>query len=233
MQHIEVDHGQSANKYCVYCKIHFRSFEGYQIHMSNKHGLSVWPASTAASSKEEIIDDLIFDHVHLEKIKMQLSVEVSIMKHISGEEEEPDKIMQYLNTDMVRVDYGALERGQFLEMIDHMLNTINCFASHGSGWLVEKISKVTTNFASYVSLPNDPKKQNFSLVNIETKNNNKFFLLLYCSITFEKWKCSLQSIRRIPKQNKNSYIWKEKRWRGQRRGQRARSGGKQNENRRD
>ena len=56
-----------------------------------------------------------------------------MIKHISGEEEKPEKIMLYLNTDMVRFDYGGLERRQFVEFIQHMLNTINCFASHGRG----------------------------------------------------------------------------------------------------
>ena len=97
--------------------------------------------------KKKIIDDLIFDHVQQGSIKMQLLVEVCMIKHIIGEEEEPDKLMLYLNTDMVRVDYSELERGQFVEMIEHMLKTINCFASHGSGWLVEEISKVNINFA--------------------------------------------------------------------------------------
>ena len=167
MQHIEVDHCQSANKHCVYCKIVFTSFEGYQSHMNNKQVLPVWPASTAASiigsnednkrpdqphghlrstltptqtafngsfkkfdlnfkeeeidlfdfmmSKKEIIDELIFDHVQHGSIKTQLSVEVSVMKYNSGEEEELDKFMLYLNTDMVRVDYGGLERGNLLK----------------------------------------------------------------------------------------------------------------------
>ena len=120
---------------------------------------------------------------------MQLSVEVSMIKHISGEEEELEKIMPYLNKDMVRVEYGGPKRGQMVEMIEHMLNTINCFASsHGSGWLEEKISILTVKFSkisplragSYLLFPSDLKKQNFSPAKIETKNNNKCFL--YCFI---------------------------------------------------
>ena len=97
--------------------------------------------------KKKIIDDLIFNHVQQGSIKMQLTVEVSMIKHINGEEEKSDKIMLYLNIDMVRIDYGGLERRQFVEMIEHMLNTINRFASHGSGWFFEKIFKITINFA--------------------------------------------------------------------------------------
>ena len=83
---------------------------------------------------------------------------------------------------MVRVDYGGLERGLFVEMIELMLSTINCFASHGIGRLVEKISKVAVNFAkiypmrpSYLPLQNYLKKQNFNLVNIETKTRTNVF----------------------------------------------------------
>ena len=83
--------------------------------------------------KKEIIDYLIFDLAQQGSIEMQLSVEVSMIKHISGEEEKPEKIMLRLNTDMVRVDYVGLERRQFVEMIQLMLNTINCFASLGRG----------------------------------------------------------------------------------------------------
>ena len=89
---------------------------------------------------------------------------------------------------MVRVNYGGLEQGQYIEMIEHMLNSINCFASHGSGWIIERVSKVTINFAklspmragSYLPLPLGLKKQNFNLVNIETKTNDICFL--YCFI---------------------------------------------------
>ena len=72
------------------------------------------------------------------------------MKHLTVEnDEEPnvEKITLFLNTEMVRVNYGGLEQGQYIEMIEHMLNSINCFASHGSGWIIERISKVTINFA--------------------------------------------------------------------------------------
>ena len=97
------------------------------------------------------------------------------MKHLltveNDEEPNVEKITHFLNTEMVRVNYGGLEQGQYIEMIEHMLNSINCFASHGSGWIIERISKVTINFAklspmragSYLPLPLGLKKQNFNL----------------------------------------------------------------------
>ena len=94
--------------------------------------------------------DFIFEHSQNGSIKVQFSVEVSLMKHLTVEnDEEPnvEKITLFLNSEMVRVNYGGLEKGQYIEMIEHMLNSINCFASHGSGWIIERISKVTINFA--------------------------------------------------------------------------------------
>ena len=140
---------------------------------------------------KEVIDDFIFEHSQNGSIKVQFSVEVSLMKHLTVEnDEEPnvEKITLFLNTEMVRDNYGGLEKGQYIEMIEHMLNSINCFASHGSGWIIERISKVTINFAklspmragSYLPLPLVLKKQNFNPVNIQTKTNDKSFL--YCFI---------------------------------------------------
>ena len=73
---------------------------------------------------KEVIDDFIFEHSQNGSIKVQFSVEVSLMKHPTVEnDEEPnvEKITIFLNTEMVRVNYGGLEQGQNIEMIEHML----------------------------------------------------------------------------------------------------------------
>ena len=93
---------------------------------------------------KEVIDDFIFEHLQNGSIKMQFSVEMSLMKHLTVENDEKpnvEKIKLFLNTEMVRVNYGGLEQGQYIEMIEHMLNSINCFASHGSAWIIERILK--------------------------------------------------------------------------------------------
>ena len=90
---------------------------------------------------KEVIDDFIFEHSQNGSIMVQFSVEVSLMKHPTVEnDEEPnvEKFTLFLNTEMVRVNYGGLEQGQYIEMIEHMLNSINCFASHGNGWIIER-----------------------------------------------------------------------------------------------
>ena len=250
IQHIEIDHGKSANKHCAICRTVFMSLEKYQSHMNNLHGLPVWDPDAGSTStgggggsnetiaiegssttrvpqstrsiltesqtafngnlkkcqlnfdeneidlldfmmrNKEVIDDFIFEHSQNGSIKVQFSVEVSLMKHPTVEnDEEPnvEKITLFLNTEMVRVNYGGLEQGQYIEMIEHMLNSINCFASHGSGWIIERISKVTINFAKLSPCAQEAtcryplvSKNNFNLVNIETKTNDKCFL--YCFI---------------------------------------------------
>ena len=244
---------------CLLKKIVFTSFEAYLSHMNNKHGLPVWPASTAASTigsnddnttpdqphrhlrstltpaqtafngslkkfdlnfkeeetdlldflmwKKEIIDDLVFGHHQQRSTQMQRSVEERMIKHTSGEEEEPGKTMLYLNTDMVRVDYGGLERGQFVEMIEHMLNTINCFASlwkrvvgrenfQSYHQLCKSLSYARRELLTSPKWPEETKLQPGQHWN--KKQQQKFSLLLCCSIPFEKWACSLPSIKRIP-----------------------------------
>ena len=140
---------------------------------------------------KEVINDFICEDSQNGSIKVQFSVEVSLMKHLTVEnDEEPnvEKTTLFLNTEMVRVNYGGLEQRQYIEMIEHMLNSINCFAaSHGSGWIIERISKVNINFAklspmragSYLPLPLGLKKQNFNLVNIQTKTNDICFLFCF------------------------------------------------------
>ena len=252
IQHIEIDHGKSANKHRAICRTVFMSLEKYQSHMNNRLGLPVWDSDAGSTSiggvgggsnetiaiegssttrvpqstrsiltesqtafngnlkkyqlnfdeneidqldfmmrNKEVIDDFISEHLQNGSIKVQFSVEVSLMKYLTVENDnEPnvEKITLFLNTEMVRVNYGGLEQGQYIEMIEHMLNSINCFASHGSGRIIERISKVTINFAklcpmragSYLPLPLGLKKQNFNLVNLQTKANDKCFL--YCFI---------------------------------------------------
>ena len=69
---------------------------------------------------KEVIDDFILEHSQNGSIKVQFSVEVSLMKHLTVEnDEEPnvEKITLFMITEIVRVNYGALEQGQYNEMI--------------------------------------------------------------------------------------------------------------------
>ena len=50
IQHIEIDHGKSANKQCAICRTVFMSLEKYQSHMNNHHGLPVWDSDAGSTS---------------------------------------------------------------------------------------------------------------------------------------------------------------------------------------
>ena len=144
IQHIEIDHGESANKHCAIGRTVFLSLEKYQSHMNNHHGIPIWdsdagststaaggggggsnetiaiegssttrvPQSTRSTLTEiqtafngnlkkyqlifdeneidllnfmmrnkEFNNDFIFEHSQNGSIKVQFSVEVSLMKH--------------------------------------------------------------------------------------------------------------------------------------------------------
>ena len=50
IQHIEIDHGKSANKQCAICRTVFMSLEKYQSHMNSHHGLPVWDSDAGSTS---------------------------------------------------------------------------------------------------------------------------------------------------------------------------------------
>ena len=50
IQHIEIDHGKSANKHCAICRTVFMSLEKYQSHINNRHGLPVWDSDADSTS---------------------------------------------------------------------------------------------------------------------------------------------------------------------------------------
>ena len=144
-------------------------------------------------NKEEI-DALIDERVQEGPCKFQLHVDVSMIKFSSDTNETGDgelrqkKTMLYLNSKMINVFFNGIEKETYLEMIEHMVNAINTFASHGSGWIVERIEKLAVSFAafspiragSYIDLPDSLKPVKQSFTNIKTRNDQKCFL--YCFV---------------------------------------------------
>ena len=121
-------------------------------------------------NKEEI-DALIDERVQEGPCKFQLHLNVSMIKFSSDTNETGDgelcheKTMLYLNSKMINVFFNGIEKATYLESIEHMVNDINMFASHGSGWIVERIEKLAVSFAafspirvgSYIDLPDSLK----------------------------------------------------------------------------
>ena len=144
-------------------------------------------------NKEEI-DVLIDERVQEGPCKFHLHVDVSMIKFSSDTNETGDvelrheKTMLYLSSRMINVFFNGIEKETYLEMIEHMANAINTFASYGSGWIVESIEKLAVSFAafspiracSYIGLPYSLKPVKQSFTNIKTRNDQKCFL--YCFV---------------------------------------------------
>ena len=93
-----------------------------------------------------------------------------------------------LNSKMINVFFSGIDKVTYLEMIEHMVNAINTFSSHGSKWIVERIEKMSVSFAafspiqagSYIELPDSLKPVKQSFTNITTRNDQNCFL--YCFV---------------------------------------------------
>ena len=88
--------------------------------------------------KDEI-DVLIEETVEEGPCKIQLHVDVTMIKFVNDINESGDgevrseKTLLYLNSKMINVFFNGIDKETYLEMIEHMVNAINTFSSHGSG----------------------------------------------------------------------------------------------------
>ena len=70
---------------------------------------------------------------------------------------------------------------QYIPLVDHFLNTVNSFASNGSGWITNKIVFKVVRFSpitasSYLKLPPTlDRKVSQNLINIRNTNDNNCF----------------------------------------------------------
>ena len=105
-------------------------------------------------NKKEI-DALIDERVQERPCKFQLYVDVSLIKFSNNTNETGDgelrheKTMLYLNSKLIIVFFIGIEKETYLELIEHMVNAINTLASHGSGWVVERMKKLALSFAAF------------------------------------------------------------------------------------
>ena len=105
-------------------------------------------------NKEEI-DALIDERVQEGLCKFQLHVDVSMIKFSSDPNETGDrelnheKTMFHLNSKMINVFFNGIEKETYLELIQYMVNAINTFVSHGSGWIVERNEKLAVSLAAF------------------------------------------------------------------------------------
>ena len=94
-------------------------------------------------NKEEI-DALKLERVKEVPNKVQFHVEVGMIKIPTvqdGESGNFERTMLFLNTKTLTVYFEGIAGNQFVEQIERMVNQVNSFSSHGSGWTVMKNCK--------------------------------------------------------------------------------------------
>ena len=100
------------------------------------------------------------------------------------EEDQSHKTTLFVNIAMYDLYFGGVIDETISEMVDHMVNTITMFGSHRSGGVIDEICRVKIFLAkfspiragSYISLPQNLKKQQRSLVNVHNTSDQNYFL---------------------------------------------------------
>ena len=143
-------------------------------------------------NKEEI-DALIVERVIEGPNKVQIYVEVGMIKTPivqDGDSGNFGRTMLFLNTNTLTVYFEGIAGDQFLELIEHMVNQVNSFSSHGSGWIIDRIEKLQISFAafspiragSYLELPDALSAASTLLTNINNKDDDRCFLYCFVAI---------------------------------------------------
>ena len=141
-------------------------------------------------NKDEI-DALILERVKEGPNKVQFHVEVGMIKIPTvqyGDSGYFERTMLFLNTKTLTVYFGGIAGDKFLELIEHLVNPVNSFSSHGSGWIFDRIEKLQIIFAAfspikagyYLELPDALSAASTLLTNVNTKDDDRCFL--YCFV---------------------------------------------------
>ena len=139
-------------------------------------------------SKQDEIENVVQLNTQNSAQKLQFSALVQLTKPTSDEtvDSQPDRIQIYINSKKQRVDFTGLSKSCFAGMIEQMLLSLNNFASHGSGWTVDRIENVELRFgkskpisaSSYLALPTELARSQY-LLNIRNRQDEKCFLYCY------------------------------------------------------
>ena len=90
---------------------------------------------------------------------MQFHVEVKLIKIPTvqdGDSGNFERTMLFLNTKTLTVYFEGIAGDQFLELIEDMVNQVNSFSSHGSGWNIDRIEKMQISFEAFSPNEQDP-----------------------------------------------------------------------------
>ncbi len=146
------------------------------------------------------IDEIIDATLQKYNVKLQMTASIDMIKH-QPEGEEPEKITIYANTKMTPIYFIGLDEERFQTLVDQLVNTVNSFSSHGSGWTVEKIDKICLNLVRfspmaasfYLKLPRGLEKAASYLLNIRNTNDNNCFDYCFTAAYHLKFGPSLYS----------------------------------------
>ena len=139
-------------------------------------------------SKRDEIENVVQLNTQNQAQKLQFSALVQLTKPSNDENvsSQPDRIKLYMNSKTQRVDFTGLSKSCFAGMVEQMLLALNNFASHGSGWTVDRIENIELRLdrskpiaaSSYLALPTDLAKSQY-LLNIRNRQDEKCFLYCY------------------------------------------------------
>ena len=95
--------------------------------------------------------------------------------------------MLFLNTKTLAVYFEGKVGEQYLQLIEHMVNQVNSFSSHGSGWIIDRIEKLQISFAAfspiragfYLELPDALSASSTVFTYMNTNDYDRCFLFCF------------------------------------------------------
>ena len=139
-------------------------------------------------NKNEAINHLISDHVQNGPHKFQLQGEIGLVKFVD-EDNQSHKTTLFVNTAMYHLYFGGVSDETISEAkwLTKWLTQLPCLVFHGSGWVIDEISRVNICLAklspiragSYIPLPPNLNKHRRNAVNAHNTSDYNFFLYCY------------------------------------------------------
>ena len=153
----------------------------FQIHrMKMEDSGFIDPFNCLVSFKNELLAFINSKLQVARSVRIGFSIAVRLMKPLLDETTEA-----YFNSNMARVSV-EMTMDEFLGHVDQLMSQLNMFATGGSGWVVDRLSRLeikTAQIASsppgtYIETPPILRNLKKSLLNIVNKKDS--FCFLYC-----------------------------------------------------
>ena len=136
---------------------------------------------------KEAINQLISDHIQSGPHKFQLQGKIELVKFVE-ENDQSHKTTIFVNTAMYHLYFGGVSDETIRQMVDQIVKTITIIGYHGSGYVIDEISRVNICLAknippfragSYIPLPPNLKKHKRNVVNAQNTLDHNCFLFCY------------------------------------------------------